>query len=294
MIRTLLDSGHPFLQGITLERLEREHSVRLNVAPGSEPYLPFAHGGFGTPSGKCEFGAEALDYQPPIESRLGAPELRARFPLELISAKSHDSMNSTFGNDASAKSRRPRCSCMSTMRARAESRMATACASSTSAAVVLWWPKWMAWCGPAWSRALGALEQAGVRPSQHQRAHLRPAHRHRRRSHVLQLSGGCRKVRRLTRGLIRAQRQSCDPSLVDLDVCIPLLLAVAAASAATRVPARPRCSPAAFTRAIRMSPATLRRASTPWRRMPGAGPARSSPWIFRRRCTPIRRARNWW
>ena len=63
MIRTLLDSGHPFLQGITLERLEREHSVRLNVAPDSEPYLPFAHGGFGTPSGKCEFGAETLDYQ---------------------------------------------------------------------------------------------------------------------------------------------------------------------------------------------------------------------------------------
>jgi anaerobic selenocysteine-containing dehydrogenase len=99
MIRTLLDSGHPFLEGITLERLEAEHSVRLNVAPGSDPYLPFADGGFGTPSGKCEFGAEALDYQPPIESRLGAPELRSRFPLELVSAKSHDSMNSTFGNE---------------------------------------------------------------------------------------------------------------------------------------------------------------------------------------------------
>jgi anaerobic selenocysteine-containing dehydrogenase len=102
MIRALLDSGHPFLQGITLERLEREHSVRLNVAPDSEPFLPFARG-FDTPSGKCEFGAETLDYQPPIESRLGAPELRERFPLELISAKSHDSMNSTFGNEHSAE-----------------------------------------------------------------------------------------------------------------------------------------------------------------------------------------------
>jgi anaerobic selenocysteine-containing dehydrogenase len=75
----------------------------LNVAPDSGPYLPFAHGAFGTPSGKCEFGAEALRYQPPIESRLGAPELRSRFPLELISAKSHDSMNSTFGNQHSAE-----------------------------------------------------------------------------------------------------------------------------------------------------------------------------------------------
>jgi anaerobic selenocysteine-containing dehydrogenase len=104
MLRTLLDSGHPFLEGITLERLDREHSVRLNVAPDGEPYLPFAQGGFGTPSGKCEFGAEMLDYQPPVESRLGATELRARFPLELISSKSHDSMNSTFGNESPAQS----------------------------------------------------------------------------------------------------------------------------------------------------------------------------------------------
>jgi anaerobic selenocysteine-containing dehydrogenase len=104
MLRTLLDSTHPFIQGITLERLEREHFVRLNVAPGAEPFLPFAHGGFGTKSGKCDFGAEMLDYQPPVESRLGASELRARFPLELISSKSHDSMNSTFGNQAAAQS----------------------------------------------------------------------------------------------------------------------------------------------------------------------------------------------
>jgi anaerobic selenocysteine-containing dehydrogenase len=103
MIRIMLDSGHPFLQGITIERLDREHSVRLNVAADSEPFLPFAHGEFGTPSGKCEFGAEMLQYVPPIESRLGERELRARFPLEFISSKSHDSMNSTFGNERSAE-----------------------------------------------------------------------------------------------------------------------------------------------------------------------------------------------
>src|SRR3984885_9832805 len=40
MIRATLDSGHPFLQGITLELLEREHSVRLNVAACSQPFLP--------------------------------------------------------------------------------------------------------------------------------------------------------------------------------------------------------------------------------------------------------------
>ncbi len=103
MIRTLLDSKHPFLEGITLERLEREHFVRLNVAREGEPFLPFARGGFGTPSGKCEFGAEKLDYQPPLESRLGASELRSRYPLELISSKSDDSMNSTFGNHPSTQ-----------------------------------------------------------------------------------------------------------------------------------------------------------------------------------------------
>jgi anaerobic selenocysteine-containing dehydrogenase len=100
MIRALLASGHPFLEGITLERLDREHFVRLNVAAPGEPFLPFAQGGFGTPSGKCEFGAEQLDYQPPEESRLGSPELTASYPLELISSKNDDSMNSTFGNRA--------------------------------------------------------------------------------------------------------------------------------------------------------------------------------------------------
>jgi anaerobic selenocysteine-containing dehydrogenase len=103
MIRTLLDSEHPFVKGISLEQLDREHSVRLKVAPDGQPYLPFAEGGFGTPSGKCEFHAETLDYEPPIESRLGARELQSKYPLEMISAKSHDSMNSTFGNHRSAE-----------------------------------------------------------------------------------------------------------------------------------------------------------------------------------------------
>ena len=95
MIRTLLASGHPFLEGITLEKLEAEHSVRLRLP---DPFLPFAEGGFGTPSGKCEFHAETLDFEPPVESRSGDRRLAARYPLELISPKNDDSMNSTFGN----------------------------------------------------------------------------------------------------------------------------------------------------------------------------------------------------
>ena len=94
MIKALLSSGHKFFEGITLERLEREHHIRLNLGDG--PFLPFAGGGFGTPSGKCELGAQ--EYVPPIESRWGLGKLQEQFPLELISSKNDDSMNSTFGS----------------------------------------------------------------------------------------------------------------------------------------------------------------------------------------------------
>ena len=97
MIRALLNSGHSFVNGITIEELEREHFVRLHIAPNGDPFLPFAKGGFGTPSGKCEFHADTLEYVPPVESRHGDGDLRARYPLELISPKNDDSMNSTFG-----------------------------------------------------------------------------------------------------------------------------------------------------------------------------------------------------
>lgn len=98
MIRTLLASNHPFIKGITIEELDREHFVRLRVAPNGGPFLPFAKGGFGTPSGRCDFNAATLNYSPPMESRLGDGALRARFPLEMISPKNDDSMNSTFGD----------------------------------------------------------------------------------------------------------------------------------------------------------------------------------------------------
>ena len=97
MMEALLSSGSPFLKGITLERLERERSIRLNLSPTGAPFLPFATGGFRTPSGKFEFGASALNYMPPVESRYGDAALHQKFPLELISGKNDDSMNSTFG-----------------------------------------------------------------------------------------------------------------------------------------------------------------------------------------------------
>ena len=93
MIRQALDSGHEFLRGITWERLEKEHSIHLNVSEPGQPFLPFAKG-FLTPSGKCELSIP--DYVPPAESWRGEERSKS-FPLELVSAKNDDSMNSTFG-----------------------------------------------------------------------------------------------------------------------------------------------------------------------------------------------------
>ena len=98
MIRGLLQSGHPFLEGITLERLEQERSIRLSISPEGEPFLPFAEGNFGTTTGRCDFDAETIQYAPPLESRRGDLGLRMQFPLELVSPKNHNNMNSTFGD----------------------------------------------------------------------------------------------------------------------------------------------------------------------------------------------------
>ena len=109
MIRSLLESEHPWVKGITLEELDREHSVRLRISEPGQPFLPFAEGGFETASGKCELRADSLaekgldplpSYTPPVESRLGDEALTKRYPLELISPKSSDLINSTFGNVA--------------------------------------------------------------------------------------------------------------------------------------------------------------------------------------------------
>jgi anaerobic selenocysteine-containing dehydrogenase len=98
MIRGLLDTPSDYLRGITLERLDSETSIPLNLNGGAAgPFLPFAEGGFQTPSRKFEFGAGQLDYSAPFESRLGDSDLWKKFPFELISSKNDDGMNSTFG-----------------------------------------------------------------------------------------------------------------------------------------------------------------------------------------------------
>ena len=97
-----------WLEGIDRERLEREGHARLNFGEG--PFLPFAKGGFTTPSGKAELYSAALAAQgldpiasfiPPTESRHSQNALK--FPLELLSRKADNFLNSSFCNVESVK-----------------------------------------------------------------------------------------------------------------------------------------------------------------------------------------------
>lgn len=114
----------PQMAGITIERLKREGYARLNL-PSADDYAPHAEGDFATPSGKCEFKSslaengnfvlglfrqgydgdqpgEPIDplphFIPPQESPQTNPALAGRFPLSLITPKSHAFLSSTYGN----------------------------------------------------------------------------------------------------------------------------------------------------------------------------------------------------
>jgi anaerobic selenocysteine-containing dehydrogenase len=118
MIDRALDSPNPWLTGITRERLEQEHRIRLNFAVNhgetAAPFLPFAEGNFPTPSGKAEFYSETLQRQcldpvvaftPPDESRHGSQS--ATFPLELLARKADNHLNSSFANLPSVRELEP-------------------------------------------------------------------------------------------------------------------------------------------------------------------------------------------
>ena len=123
MIDAALSTDHPRLRGIDRQRLEREGHVRLNlpssnpddstrdtrVPHAAEPFLPFAQGGFETPSGKAELYSESLaargldpvaSFVPPAESRhRPSVETKLReYPLELLGRKNDNFLNSSFCN----------------------------------------------------------------------------------------------------------------------------------------------------------------------------------------------------
>jgi anaerobic selenocysteine-containing dehydrogenase len=104
LIEQALTSAHPHMRGVTLERLLADGWTRLDLP---RPHLPFADGGFRTPSGKCELHSPRLaamghdplpTYVPPAEAPDTAPALAARYPLVLVSSPRHQFLNTTFAN----------------------------------------------------------------------------------------------------------------------------------------------------------------------------------------------------
>jgi anaerobic selenocysteine-containing dehydrogenase len=124
MIEASLDWTNPVLQGITLEDVKAKGYARL-IVPSADDWAPHRDGNFPTPTGKCEFKStitgggnfvlplfrqgyngdqdgtpvDALPhYIPPNENTQTAPALAKRYPLSLITPKSHAFLNSNYGN----------------------------------------------------------------------------------------------------------------------------------------------------------------------------------------------------
>jgi anaerobic selenocysteine-containing dehydrogenase len=94
MLRAALGSGHPWLDGITYERLWDEGYARLS---SPEDWRPFANGGFATRSGKAELYSEALGEQG--HDPLPWPgEIRTGDGLQLITGKALHFLNSGYSN----------------------------------------------------------------------------------------------------------------------------------------------------------------------------------------------------
>ncbi|MEO3891623.1 molybdopterin oxidoreductase family protein [Nonomuraea sp. B5E05] len=94
----LLSSGHPSLEGITLDRIRKEGWVRMNYP---KPFAPFADG-FPTPSGRLRFPPAGEAYVPPHTVRAAGS---SPYPLTLITPASHLFLNTTFGNNAELRRR---------------------------------------------------------------------------------------------------------------------------------------------------------------------------------------------
>jgi len=102
--------GHSTIAGmehVTLDGLKEQGHIPMGFyrEPETEPFLPFSAGMVPTPSGKVEFYSETLaakgldplpGFIPAVESRWGKDA--ARYPLEFLSRKADNYMNSTFAH----------------------------------------------------------------------------------------------------------------------------------------------------------------------------------------------------
>ena len=107
LIAQALNTSHPWMQGITRERLQTEGAIELNLPRNDQgETLPFSDATwFRTPSGRGEFYSGTLEaagldplpaFVPNTESRLGDHD--PTYPLELLARKADNWMNTTFAN----------------------------------------------------------------------------------------------------------------------------------------------------------------------------------------------------
>ena len=104
LARQAFQAQHPRAAGLDWDVMKQRGFQRLAVA---EPYAPFAHGGFPTPSGKCELYSATLaceghdplpTFVPPRESVASNPVLARRYPLAFLSPPARNFLNSSFAN----------------------------------------------------------------------------------------------------------------------------------------------------------------------------------------------------
>jgi len=108
VIREILEATaqkNPIIAGITLERLQAEGSIPLNIP--ADQQVPFVDGVFRTPSGKVElYSAQAAargydpipGWEPEVESATGDGSHAAAGRLPLLCPAAHHFVSSTFGN----------------------------------------------------------------------------------------------------------------------------------------------------------------------------------------------------
>ncbi len=97
IIKSLLDSNHVYLNGITFDSLRKSGWAKLNVP---QQWMPHAEGKFGGPSGKCTFYNPAIE--PPLPDYVPfaySDDELANYPLRLLSIKSTKHfLNSSHAN----------------------------------------------------------------------------------------------------------------------------------------------------------------------------------------------------
>lgn len=124
LLEDFIDWDSPACDGIDLDYLKQNGFAHVTLGSVDER-APHAQGNFPTPSGKLEFYASGAangnfvappfrqlyedmqpgdpidplpDYVPPRESPASNPELAAKYPLNIISPKSHAFLNSCYAN----------------------------------------------------------------------------------------------------------------------------------------------------------------------------------------------------